>query len=66
VLREQLLQTAIQQGATDNVVMPGRSAAVSVSAGVWAHKDDTEHSAAGPLGCLPCAQHRRAAIGGAS
>lgn len=26
---------------------------------VWRHRDGTEHSASGPLGCMPCANLRR-------
>lgn len=29
---------------------------------LWAHKDGTPHSAQGPLGCMPCANHRREAV----
>jgi hypothetical protein len=29
---------------------------------VWKHVDGSQHSADGPLGCMPCANKRRAAM----
>lgn len=29
---------------------------------LWAHRNGSAHSAAGPLGCLPCANERRSAL----
>lgn len=29
---------------------------------LWEHKDGSDHSANGPLGCFPCANHRRSSL----